>query len=181
MPLGDSTLTISETSRRAVATCHNAPVTTYTDRAVAYVVRDDGRLLVHVHADEERPWEYSGLQVPSGGIQPAERPEDGVLREVTEETGLTNLRVVAYLGSMDWDLRPYVDMVAHRHFFHLAADGHVPDEWMHREMGGPGEPPRADDGVLFRHYWLPVPQCHVLSGGLGAMLGRLWDSVEATR
>lgn len=153
-------------------------VTIYTDRAVAYVVRSDRQLLVNVHADEERPWEDSGLQVPSGGILTSETPEQGVLREVAEETGLTNVRMVKYLGSMDWDLRPYMDMIAHRHFFHLTVGGPVKDEWNHWEMGGPHELPRADGGVPFRHYWMPIAECHVLAGGLSAMLGRLWESIE---
>jgi 8-oxo-dGTP diphosphatase len=153
-------------------------VLSYTDRVVAYVVRPDGRLLVNVHADEDRPWEQSGLQVPGGGVIPGESAEAGVVREVEEETGLTNVRVVRYLGEMDWDLRPYMPMVAHRHFFELAVDGPVPDEWDHWETGGPHEPPREDGGVRLRHYWLPIPQCHVLAGGLSAMLGRLSDSLE---
>jgi 8-oxo-dGTP pyrophosphatase MutT (NUDIX family) len=41
------------------------------------------------------------LQVPGGGIAPGESPEEAVVREVAEETGLTNVRVVRYLGAMD--------------------------------------------------------------------------------
>lgn len=153
-------------------------VTTYTDRAVAYVVRPDRQLLVNIHADDRRPWEMSGLQVPSGGILDRETAEEGALRELEEETGLTDARVVKYLGSIDWDHRPYLDMIAHRHFFHLAVAGPVPDEWDHWERGGPHEAPRDDGGVRLLHFWRPINQCHVLSGGLGAMLGRLWASIE---
>ena len=148
----------------------------YTDRSVAYLVRNDGRLLVNVHANEERPWEQSGLQVPKGGIHPGETPEEGALRELAEETGLTDVRVVRYLGSDEYDLRPYMDMVMHRHFFHLAIDGPVPDEWDYWEMGGANEV-RDDGGVCLRHYWLDISQCHALAGGLGAMLGRLAESL----
>lgn len=149
----------------------------YTDRVIAYVVQVDGRLLVNVHADEERPWEQSGLQVPGGGVAPGESPEAAVLREVAEETGLTDVRVVRYLGAMDWDLRPYTSMVAHRHFFHLAVVRPVPDEWEYWEKGGSHEAPREDGGVRLRHYWLPVAQCHALAGGMSAMLGSLSESL----
>lgn len=155
----------------------NAAVVKHTDRVVAYVVRADGYLLVNVHADEERPWEQSGLQVPGGGVAPGESPEVAVIREVAEETGLTDVSVVRYLGAKDWDLRPYVSMVARRHFFHLAVEGPVPDEWEHWERGGPDEPAREDGGVRLRHYWLPIAQCHALAGGLSAMLGPLSESV----
>jgi len=145
----------------------------FTDRSVAYLVHD-GRLLVHLHADEERPWEESGLQVPKGGVLPNETPEQAVLREVFEETGLTRAFVVRPLGQDEYDLRPYMDMIMRRHFFELGVNGAVPEQWEHWERGGEHEV-REDGGVRLLHYWLPLEKCHVLAGGQGAMLGRLVD------
>ncbi|HEX2267464.1 MAG TPA: NUDIX domain-containing protein [Actinomycetota bacterium] len=164
---------------KRVSLGQHATVLAHSDRVVAYIVRPDGCLLVNVHADEDRPWEQSGLQVPGGGVAPGESLEAAVAREVAEETGLTDVRIVRYLGAVDWDLRPYTPMVAQRHFFHLAVDERVLDEWEHWETGGPHEPPRADGGVRLRHYWLPVAQCHALAAGLSARLGALSESLAS--
>jgi 8-oxo-dGTP pyrophosphatase MutT (NUDIX family) len=40
----------------------------------------------------------AGFQVPAGTLEDGEEPERGVLREAMEETGLTRLEVVAFLG-----------------------------------------------------------------------------------
>jgi 8-oxo-dGTP pyrophosphatase MutT (NUDIX family) len=136
-------------------------------RAAGYVVHR-GCLLVNLHAHDDRPWEQAGLQVPAGGIAPGETPEAAVLREVVEETGLSEVRVVRYLGGDEYDLRPYRELVSHRHFFHLEVEGTPAAEWEHRERGGAGER-RADGGVLLRHDWLPLARC-------GEGLLRQWRS-----
>lgn len=49
-----------------------------------------GRILIG-----QRGAEKSGAwQLPQGGIEPGEAPEQAVLREVQEETGLTRVRVI---------------------------------------------------------------------------------------
>jgi 8-oxo-dGTP pyrophosphatase MutT (NUDIX family) len=140
-----------------------------TEKVVAYVVRDD-RLVVFIHEDDTDPVRQSGLQVPAGTCESRETPSVAVLREAHEETGLDALRIVRYLGDADYDMRPYTNAVHHRHFFHLAVDGPVPDEWRHLEQHSGAEQPPA-----FRFFWLPVRQAHVLACGQGALLGRLAD------
>jgi hypothetical protein len=66
-------------------------------KVVAYIVRD-GQLLVFTHADHER-FDQAGLQVPAGTVKDRELPEDAVLREAEEETGLKGLRIERYLGA----------------------------------------------------------------------------------
>jgi len=139
-----------------------------TQKVVAYIVRDD-RIVVFTHTDDERPDE-SGLQVPAGTVHDGELPERAVLREAYEETGLDGLRIVRYLGVAEYDMRPYVDQLAIRHFYHLAVDGEVPERWDHHELGdGDTEP------IRFSFYWLSLRQAQVLIGGQGALLGRLFD------
>lgn len=41
-----------------------------------------------------------GVQVPAGTVEPGEAIDDAALREMVEETGLTGLRQVRYLGSI---------------------------------------------------------------------------------
>ncbi|GAB5535077.1 MAG: NUDIX domain-containing protein [Rubricoccaceae bacterium] len=63
--------------------------------SVAALIRDDrGRLLL-MRSAESRRW-----SLPAGGIEPGESPEEAVVREVAEETGLqvTATHLVAALG-----------------------------------------------------------------------------------
>jgi hypothetical protein len=78
------------------------------------------------------------------------------------------LRIVRHLGEADYDMRPYADAVHHRHFFQLAVDGPVVEEWRHVERNGGTGPPKP-----FLFSWLQIAQAHVLAAGLGAMLGRI--------
>jgi len=138
-----------------------------SEKVVAYVVR--GRTVaVFVHERDANPVRESGLQVPAGTCEAGETPEHAVLREAHEETGLTGLRIVRHLGEADYDMRPYADVVHHRHFFHLAVDGPVVEEWRYVERDGGTGQPRP-----FLFSWLPIAQAHVLAAGLGAMLGRI--------
>lgn len=137
-------------------------------KVVAYIVRD-GRIVVFTHADHES-WQQAGLQVPSGTIRAGELPEDAVLREAREETGLDGLRIVRYLGMGEYDLRPYADAVQARHYFQLTVAGDVPERWHAYETGdGDIEP------VRFELFWIPLARAHVVSGGQAALLGRIFD------
>lgn len=138
-------------------------------KVVAYIVRDD-RIVVFTHPDHES-WDKAGLQVPSGTIRKGELPEDAVLREAFEETGLDGLRIVRYLGMGEYDLRPYADAIHARHYFQLTVDGDdLPERWHTYETGdGDIEP------IRFELYWIPVSQAHVVAGGQAALLGRIFD------
>ena len=137
------------------------------EKVVAYIVCD-GRVAVFTHEDDVSPLLESGLQVPAGTLEEGESLEQAVLREAVEETGLTAVRIVRYLGVAEYDMRPYADALHNRHFFHLTVDHPVPDEWLHIERGGGDDTPRP-----FRFSWLPISRAHALAAGLGAMLGRL--------
>lgn len=138
-------------------------------KVVAYIVRED-RLLVFVHADDEQ-FDQSGLQVPAGTVRDGELPEQAVLREASEETGLHGLRIERYLGAAEWDVRPYADAVHVRHFFQLSVeDAELPDRWIAEERGDGDSKP-----IRFELYWLPLAQGHVLAAGQSALLGRLFD------
>ena len=65
------------------------------EKVTAFVVRAAGgasELLLFEHP-------YAGVQVPAGTVQEAEPLQSAVLREAREETGLTGLALVRYLGS----------------------------------------------------------------------------------
>jgi 8-oxo-dGTP pyrophosphatase MutT (NUDIX family) len=65
------------------------------EKVTAFVTRGDGpahQLLVFRHPT-------AGIQVPAGTVEPNESPEAAGLREVTEETGLTDVRLIARLAT----------------------------------------------------------------------------------
>jgi 8-oxo-dGTP pyrophosphatase MutT (NUDIX family) len=135
-------------------------------KVVCYIVRD-GQLLVFAHLDQ--PWDVSGLQVPAGSVQPGEPPERAALRESSEETGLSGLRVVRKLGEVLYDMAPYRHETQHRHVFHLELDAPTPSRWTSQE----DDPDDGSAPKRFECYWIPITQGHALAAGQGALLGRL--------
>lgn len=134
-------------------------------KAFAYVTRGSD-LLIFRHRDY--PIEQTGFQVPAGTVRPGEPLDAAVLREAAEETGLAGLRLLAYLGTADYDVRPGRPEVHERHFFHLEPPADAPGNWTAYESHDGLRPPTA-----FAFSWLPLTFGHVLSAGMGALLHRL--------
>jgi ADP-ribose pyrophosphatase YjhB (NUDIX family) len=65
-----------------------------TNKVFAYIIRAD-HLLVFKHVD----FPEAGIQIPGGTIESDELPEDDVLRESVEETGLERLHRVVVWGN----------------------------------------------------------------------------------
>lgn len=109
------------------------------------------RLLLLAHPDHTD----AGLQVPAGTMEPGETPEDAVLREAWEETGLDALVIAEFLGRQSFDLRPFGrDEVHDRWFFHLPCGAETPDRWRVWETTpATGEPP-----ILFELFWAPLDE-----------------------
>lgn len=119
-------------------------------KAFAYITHQN-RLLVFEHAD----YPDAGIQVPAGSIEPDETPEQGVMREAFEETGLEGLVMVEFLGMIEHDLAIYGrEEIHHRYFFHLTCDHKPPETWSHMETNrsdGNSEP------LEFCFYWAALP------------------------
>jgi 8-oxo-dGTP pyrophosphatase MutT (NUDIX family) len=122
------------------------PVVLKRQRVVAYVTRDrDGSLELLVFEHEDYP--HLGLQVPAGRLEPGEDLEGGLVRELEEEAGLTNVRIVRELPGFE----DHYPSRYENHGFHLVLEGDAPDEWEH-EVFGTGD----DAGLVFRYRWVPV-------------------------
>ncbi len=55
----------------------------------------------------------AGVQIPAGTVEEGESPEQAVLREAAEETGLRGLRIRRHLGSEEQQQRPGHALVLH--------------------------------------------------------------------
>ncbi|HYF78640.1 MAG TPA: NUDIX domain-containing protein [Symbiobacteriaceae bacterium] len=120
------------------------------EKVLAYVTREAGgqlELLVFDHVD----FPEAGTQVPGGSIDPGETPDQAVLRETHEESGLTDVPIVKYLGC--FPAAPVEVQVLHRHVYHLAATKALPDRWEHVVSSG-----TDDKGLRFRFHWIPVTE-----------------------
>jgi 8-oxo-dGTP diphosphatase len=115
-------------------------------RVLAYVTRDrDGRRELLVFEDPKHP--HIGVQVPAGRLNPGEELEAGLVRELEEEAGLTNVRIVRELPGFEEHYRSRYE----NHGFHVVLDGDAPDTWEHVVLGD-GD----DAGLTFQYRWLPI-------------------------
>ncbi|KAK5652022.1 hypothetical protein OQA88_10925 [Cercophora sp. LCS_1] len=138
-------------------------------KVVAFVVRD-GAVAVFRHDDED-----AGLQVPAGTLREGEDPEAGALREAEEETGLSGLRTVRFVGRYQWDISPIREEIQDRHVYLLAVDGPVPERWESFENHDGTQPPTP-----FHFFWLPLgsPELDELAIGQGKYLDVVADFLE---
>lgn len=89
-------------------------------KAFAYVTKGEC-LLLFTHPLSPEAW----IQVPAGTMEPGESPEDAVLREAREETGLARLTGARFLGEYD---APRPDGGIHRRYFsHLRCEYEAPE------------------------------------------------------
>jgi 8-oxo-dGTP diphosphatase len=119
-------------------------------KAFAYITHGD-RLLVFRHPAEPD----AGIQVPAGSVRRGESPEDAVMREAYEETGLSDLVLVRPLGEHQRDMSDFgLDEIHHRHFFHLRCTGEPLTTWQHDEHD-PSDGSSAP--ILFEFFWARLP------------------------
>ena len=135
-------------------------------RVYAYLTGPKGVLILEHPQHPE-----AGLQVPGGTIHEDEQPEVAAVREVEEETGLSNVAVVACLGQCEFDMRAYgVEELQLAWYFHLHCAGDAPDSWYFHEAHSVKEP------IPFRLYWSPLPYA---GPGLIAPHGRMLAALNA--
>lgn len=120
---------------------YTRPVTAWPpdcyQRATAYLTDPARRLLIFEHVGNPR----AGTQVPAGGIEAGEAPEDAVLRELAEESGIQDAVIVRKLGETWYAAEPgnvaVGDEEQVQHAFHLSLPGgSVAETWEWDECSG---------------------------------------------
>jgi 8-oxo-dGTP pyrophosphatase MutT (NUDIX family) len=86
----------------------------------------------------------AGYEVVRGTIEPGETPEQGIVREVLEESGIAITGDIHPIGVTYWENEE-------QHFFLMQAPDGLPDSFSHVATGGGG-----DTGMVFAYRWLDI-------------------------
>lgn len=130
-------------------------------KVIAYITRhraDIAQLLIFEHVD----FPQAGVQVPKGTVETDETLDHAARREVREESGLTQLDGLKFIGAI---MQTTFGESEEWNFFAQSLDGDAPDTWVHH-VTGKGE----DEGMRFRYYWIPLSGQTELAGGQHAGL-----------
>ncbi|MEL6190717.1 MAG: NUDIX domain-containing protein [Bacteroidota bacterium] len=124
------------------------------EKAIVYVLRKvHGSLEVLVFDHIDFP--DVNRQVPGGGIEPGESKENAALRELEEESGIMNARLIRYLGENEYE-NAYQKQVQRRHFFLVQGPEGLPNHWDYL-VKSKGE----DDGLAFHFYWRNLKEAEI--------------------
>lgn len=121
------------------------------DKVFAYITHSN-RLLVFTHPHVPK----AGIQVPAGTVEESEPPEQAVMREAFEETGLTDLSLHCFLGEQERDMSDFgLDEIHYRRFYHLRCSGNPPLTWQYEELFPSDDPEQVP--ILFEFFWASLP------------------------
>jgi ADP-ribose pyrophosphatase YjhB (NUDIX family) len=135
-------------------------------RVVGYVTRGRELLVFDHQGMPDVP-----TQVPAGRVDSHETLEEGVVREVEEETGVevTQIRELADAEEFERLFGPH----AHKSYaFHARAEPGGPDEWDH-PVSGTG----MDAGLVYACRWVPLDDPPLLWGTTDPLVEKLRVSI----
>ncbi|TFD99490.1 NUDIX hydrolase [Jeotgalibacillus salarius] len=130
-------------------------------KVAAFILREstDNTYELLVHSFPE-----SDLRVPGGGVENAEGLEAALFREIDEEAGLSDVRIVRKLGGITY-YKPFIQKMVERHDYLLIAPVDTPDHWVHMVTGED-----KDAGVLFEYRWIKEGECDMVDPELNTFL-----------
>jgi ADP-ribose pyrophosphatase YjhB (NUDIX family) len=126
----------------------------YRKKAYGCITRGDELLIFREQLESREDF----AQLPGGTIEVGEAVEDGLLREVYEETGLSDLEIVQMLGCDTRIGEQYTDL---RHFYLLQCNEPMRETWLHYEMHGS----EHDHPLPFLYSWMPIEEAMLGMGG----------------
>jgi 8-oxo-dGTP pyrophosphatase MutT (NUDIX family) len=132
-------------------------------RVVGYVTR--GRELL--------VFEHGGVtQVPAGRVDHDETLEEGLVREVEEETGVAGVSIVGELADAAEFARLFGPGAHDSHAFHAVTDAETPDAWTHHITGS-----GMDSGISLPCRWVALDERPLIWGKPDPLVDRLWLSI----
>ena len=136
-------------------------------RVVGYVTRGRELLIFDHKGMPEVP-----TQVPAGRVDSHESLEQGLRREVEEETGVTEIEIVGVLAGGEEFERLFGPAAHESHAFHAVARPGGPDEWEH-PVTGTG----MDSGLVYVCRWVQLDECPPLWGDADPLVEKLRKSI----
>lgn len=118
-----------------------------SERVGAFIIRKNAKDLYELLLFEHPDCEEAPIQIPGGGVESGESIEAALHREIHEESGLTNLRIVRKLGIAQ---HCWLDtqITTRRHCFLLEATCVTRERWEHIVHGD-----GIDAGFRFSYFW----------------------------
>ena len=132
-------------------------------RVVAYITRG-AELLVFEHGGT--------TQLPAGRIDAHESLEEGLVREIEEETGLTAVTIVRELAGPGEHAGLFGQGAHENHAFWAVTEPDTPDTWTHSVTGA-----GSDLGHVYHCRWVPLGECPPLWGKPDPLVERLRRSI----
>jgi ADP-ribose pyrophosphatase YjhB (NUDIX family) len=136
-------------------------------RVVGYVTRGRELLVFDHKGMSDVP-----TQVPAGRVDAHEDLEEGLRREIEEETGLTEIEIVGPLADGEEFERLFGPGPHESHAFHAVAPPGGPDSWEHAVTGT-----GMDSGLVYLCRWVPLDECPPLWGDADPLVERLRVSI----
>lgn len=136
------------------------------DKAIAYITRMNNGTVELLVFDHDPQFSDAGTQVPCGTVETNEDPMTTLLREIAEESGLTNLSNVRKIDQYQF-YSNYAKKYLRRHVYQLSANDLVPNKWTHTVQGH-----GQDEGLNFHYYWIDLKKAK------GRLSNRFDDSVD---
>ncbi len=115
-------------------------------RAYAFILREKdgiGEMLVFRERGKEPSKPF---HIPGGGLEPGEIPEEAIVREIEEESGLTGLKPSKFIGQ--W-VEQQENQIFQRYFFLFHTSKLLPDTWTHKVTGN-----GLDSGIYYDYQWV---------------------------
>ncbi|MCG1008845.1 GrpB family protein [Salinicoccus sp. ID82-1] len=131
---------------------------------IGFIIRekDDGiHELLTLSFDSDK---VSTLRIPGGGVEEKEDLIMALNREIHEETGLLNTKLVRKLGCVTY-YKPFIKKMVERHDFLLYAPSNTEDFWAHKVTGED-----KDDGMYFKYNWIQSVDFGKVDGELRTFL-----------
>jgi ADP-ribose pyrophosphatase YjhB (NUDIX family) len=115
-------------------------------RVVVYVTRERNGV-TELLTIEVKDMPELGREAPAGRLDLGESLEEGLRRELEEETGLVGIRILRELPGFEARYQSFCE----NHAFHVVAEADTPDVWEHRVLGD-----GADSGMVHLCRWVPL-------------------------